>query len=136
MRQASPPKAPSPGAVSRLTDAGGAGKGRSVSKRRGGFSKAAPEMARGLSLAFEFAGAVFLFWLIGRLVDDWLETEPWFQVGGALIGWVGGFLHVYYATRSPQDRPGVPRKVERRGSKAAAAAAARNEGTASKETGT
>jgi F0F1-type ATP synthase assembly protein I len=58
------------------------------------------EAARGMSLAFEFAGAVFLFWFLGRLVDNWLGTEPWGQVVGALLGWVGGFLHVYYATQN------------------------------------
>jgi F0F1-type ATP synthase assembly protein I len=72
-------------------------------------------MARGLSLAFEFAGAVFLFWLIGRLVDSWLGIEPWGQVVGSLIGWAGGFLHVYYATQRPSGRAGVPRKIERKG---------------------
>lgn len=50
----------------------------------------------------EFAGAVFLFWFFGRLVDNWLDIEPWGQVTGAVIGWVGGFLHVYYATK---ERP-------------------------------
>jgi F0F1-type ATP synthase assembly protein I len=62
------------------------------------------DAASGLSLAFEFAGAVFLFWFIGRLVDNWLGIEPWAQVVGALIGWFGGFLHVYYATQRMQSR--------------------------------
>lgn len=65
----------------------------------------------GLSLAFEFAGAVFLFWFFGRLVDNWLGTEPWAQIIGSLLGWVGGFLHVYYATKTP-DRFG-PRAKDR-----------------------
>jgi F0F1-type ATP synthase assembly protein I len=52
-----------------------------------------------MSLAFEFAGAVFLFWFLGRLVDGWLGTEPWAQLAGSLVGWLGGFLHVYYATQ-------------------------------------
>jgi F0F1-type ATP synthase assembly protein I len=57
------------------------------------------DAARGMSLAFEFAGAVFLFWGLGRLIDGWLDIEPWAQVSGALIGWAGGFLHVYYSTQ-------------------------------------
>jgi F0F1-type ATP synthase assembly protein I len=65
----------------------------------GRFGSSGPDAAKGLSLAFEFAGAVFLFWFLGRLVDNWLDIEPWGQVVGALIGWVGGFLHVYYATQ-------------------------------------
>ena len=58
--------------------------------------------AKGMSLAFEFAGAVFLFWLLGRLADSRLGTDPWGQIVGSLTGWVGGFLHVYYATQRGQ----------------------------------
>jgi F0F1-type ATP synthase assembly protein I len=64
----------------------------------------AGDAAKGLSLAFEFAGAVFLFWWLGRLVDGWLDIEPWAQVIGALIGWGGGFAHVYYATQGGRYR--------------------------------
>ena len=56
-------------------------------------------VAKGMTLAFEFAGAVFLFWWIGRWIDGWLGIEPWAQVTGSLVGWLGGFLHVYYATQ-------------------------------------
>ena len=66
---------------------------------RGSGSGGKADFARGFSLAFEFVGAVFLFWLGGRLLDDRLGTEPWLQVIGALVGWVGGFLHVYYRTK-------------------------------------
>ena len=70
------------------------------SKRPQGFGRYSPETGRGMSLAFEFAGAVFLFWFLGKLVDGWLDTDPWFQVIGALLGWVGGFLHVYYWSKN------------------------------------
>ena len=73
-----------------------------MSKRPSGSSK--PELARGLTLAFEFAGAVFIFWFLGKLIDDWLGIEPWAQVIGSVLGWVGGFLHVYYKTQSPSGR--------------------------------
>lgn len=56
------------------------------------------DLAKGLSLAFEFAGSVFIFWFLGRLADDWLGTEPWLQVTGAVLGWAGGVAHVYYAS--------------------------------------
>jgi F0F1-type ATP synthase assembly protein I len=62
------------------------------------------DAAGGLSLAFEFAGAVFLFWFLGRLVDNWLGIEPWAQVIGSLIGWGGGFLHVYYKTQPGEQK--------------------------------
>ena len=63
------------------------------------YGSARSGVARGLSLAFEFAGAVFLFWFLGRLVDGWLGTEPWAQIVGSLLGWAGGTLHVYYAVQ-------------------------------------
>lgn len=58
----------------------------------------------GMSLAFEFAGAVALFWFLGFLVDRWLGTEPIAQVVGGVLGWVGGVAHVYY---SVQNRSGT-----------------------------
>ena len=54
----------------------------------------------GMSLAFEFAGAVALFWFFGFLIDRWLGIDPVGQVVGGVLGWVGGFLHVYYAVKS------------------------------------
>ena len=60
---------------------------------------------KGMSLAFEFAGAVLLFWFVGRLVDGWLGTPPWGQVVGSIAGWVGGFMHIYYASL-PQEKKG------------------------------
>ena len=75
-----------------------------MSKRPHGSGSSNPDLARGLSLAFEFAGAVFIFWFLGKLIDDWLGIEPWAQVIGAVLGWVGGFLHVYYKVQSPPGR--------------------------------
>ena len=71
----------------------------------------------GMSLAFEFAGAVALFWFLGFLVDRWLGIEPWGQVTGGVLGWVGGVTHVYYAVQSrrpspPLSRPGDWRRKD------------------------
>ena len=52
-----------------------------------------------MSLAFEFAGAVFLFWLVGKLLDGWLDTDPWAQVIGGVVGWIGDIVHVYVHTQ-------------------------------------
>ena len=57
------------------------------------------DAANMMSLGFEFAGAVLLFWFLGRLVDGWLGTEPWVQLAGAVLGWVGGTLHVVVAVQ-------------------------------------
>lgn len=81
-----------------------------MSKRPDGFYSSAPDLARGLTLAFEFAGAVLLFWLIGRGIDGWLDSAPWAQIVGSLLGWVGGFLHVYYKVKRDSE-PTVGQKT-------------------------
>lgn len=58
-----------------------------------------PQYARGMTIAFEFAGAVLLFWLAGRWLDGWLGTAPWLQIVGSLVGWGGGFAQVYYRAK-------------------------------------
>lgn len=65
---------------------------------KGGF-KRSPMIGRGLALGFEFAAAVALFWLLGRLVDDWLGIEPWAQIVGSILGWTGGTIHVVIAAQ-------------------------------------
>lgn len=82
-----------------------------MSKRPGGLGGNGPDFAKGFSLAFEFVGAVLLFWFVGRLFDNGFNTEPWAQVVGAVIGWIGGFLHVYYKTKGAgwQTVPGTRR---------------------------
>ena len=74
-----------------------------MSKVPGRRDSAQSGAAMGMSLAFEFAAAVFMFWLVGRLVDGWLGIEPWGQVTGSVVGWVGGVAHVYYAVQSRSD---------------------------------
>ena len=60
-----------------------------------GFSEA----SYGLAVAFGFVGVVLAGWLTGRVIDGWLEIEPWAQVVGAVAGWVGGVFVVYYASK-------------------------------------
>jgi len=67
------------------------------------YGNSASTAALGLSLAFEFAAAVAMFWFVGKLVDGWLDSAPWGQVVGSVLGWVGGILHVYYAVQRRQD---------------------------------
>lgn len=80
--------------------------GRSAAPDRSGGSGS--DMARGmsqaswgLSVAFGFVATVLVGWGIGRLLDSWLGTEPWIQVVGAVIGWVGGVFVVFYASQRP-----------------------------------
>lgn len=74
-----------------------------MSKGPESFGKMRPEYARGMTIAFEFAGSVLIFWLAGRWVDGWLGTEPWFQVVGSLIGWGGGFAQVFYKAKRMEE---------------------------------
>lgn len=60
------------------------------------------QASRGLSLAFGFVVVVVVFWFAGRAVDDWLATEPWFQIVGAVVGWALGVVTVYYSARHGQ----------------------------------
>jgi F0F1-type ATP synthase assembly protein I len=69
-----------------------------------GQRTAASGFGMAFSLAFEFAGAVALFWLLGWFVDRWLDIAPWGQVAGAVVGWIGGILHVYYAVERLNQR--------------------------------
>jgi len=64
-----------------------------------GFSQA----SRGLSVAFGFVGTALGFWLVGRLIDSWLNTEPWAQLVGAIAGWAVGTVVVFYASQRSVD---------------------------------
>lgn len=57
------------------------------------------EASRGLSVAFGFVVVVVVFWFAGRRLDEWLSSEPWFQIAGAIVGWALGVVTVYYAVR-------------------------------------
>ncbi len=70
-----------------------------MSKKPVRSSGAQSAAAQALSLAFEFVGAVLLLWFLGRLVDGWLGTEPWGQIVGSVLGWIGAVAHVYYAVQ-------------------------------------
>ncbi|MGH9195339.1 MAG: AtpZ/AtpI family protein [Acidimicrobiia bacterium] len=62
--------------------------------RVGEMSKGMSQASEGLSVAFAFVAAVILLWLGGRALDNWLGTDPWFQIVGTIAGWVSGTLIV------------------------------------------
>jgi F0F1-type ATP synthase assembly protein I len=43
-------------------------------------------------LGIELIGAIVALMAIGWLLDRWLKTSPWFFVGGAVVGIVGGLF--------------------------------------------
>ena len=47
-----------------------------------------------LTLGIQLAGAVLVYVGIGYLIDRWLNTSPWFLVGGAVVGMVAFFVQL------------------------------------------
>lgn len=64
------------------------------------MAKGMSQASRGLSIAFGFVGVVLAFWFAGRWIDDLMSSEPWFQIAGAIVGWVLGIVTVYYMAKS------------------------------------
>jgi F0F1-type ATP synthase assembly protein I len=70
---------------------------RSTSQGYGAdMARGMSQASRGLSVALGFVGVVLVFWLAGRQIDSWLDSEPWAQLVGAIVGWVLGIVTVYY----------------------------------------
>jgi F0F1-type ATP synthase assembly protein I len=67
------------------------------------MAKGLTQASWGLSVALGFAVIVVASWLVGRFLDDWLGSDPWLQVVGAVIGWVAGTVVVYYAAQRRLD---------------------------------
>lgn len=67
-----------------------------------------PRNAKNLAgLGLEMVIPIVLFIYAGHRVDLWLDREPWFMLGGALIGIVVSFYNLYRAVASPgNDRSG------------------------------
>ncbi len=42
--------------------------------------------------AINFAATVGVFTGLGYLLDRWLKTDPWFLIGGLVLGLVGGTI--------------------------------------------
>jgi len=55
-------------------------------------ASAAREYGRASAAAWEFAGALVLCTLAGLWIDRKFGIVPWATVGGALLGFVAGFL--------------------------------------------
>lgn len=46
-----------------------------------------------------FLGSVLSGTLLGLLLDNWLGTDPWFVVGGIVLGSYTGFLRVWHYSK-------------------------------------
>lgn len=56
--------------------------------------------ARGLALAFEFAGAILGGAFVGWWIDGRFGTGPWATLGLTILGAVGGFVRLIQMARS------------------------------------
>jgi F0F1-type ATP synthase assembly protein I len=48
--------------------------------------------------SYTLVGAIILFGALGYMADRWRGTEPWFLVGGLLLGIVVGFYELVKTT--------------------------------------
>lgn len=73
---------------------GAKGKKESSAENLGeAYRKAAPYMGAASSLVGSVAGCT----LLGYWIDQWVGTKtPWFTLGGALFGMVGGFVSFFF----------------------------------------
>lgn len=67
---------------------------RSAQSLQENVSRSAPVAAA----AYSLVGGIILFGAIGYGLDYWLETDPWFLVGGLLAGMVVGFYELVKTT--------------------------------------
>jgi F0F1-type ATP synthase assembly protein I len=64
-------------------------------KETGNNAKSYSEFADYLGLGLQLAGAVVLFFFIGKWCDEKFGTIPWLMITGLLVGSVGGFISFF-----------------------------------------
>ncbi len=47
------------------------------------------------AVGFNLAGAMLVGFFLGRMLDNWLTSSPWFAAAGFLLGAIGGFLQLW-----------------------------------------
>jgi len=52
-----------------------------------------------VGLGLQLAGSVLLYVGLGFWLDRWLDTSPWFLLGGALLGMVAFFVQIVRVVR-------------------------------------
>lgn len=56
----------------------------------------AAQAAKYVGVGLTWALSTMLFLYLGTLADERLGTAPWLALGGALVGGVAGFYHLYH----------------------------------------
>lgn len=83
------------------------GRGRNTDSTNNGLGFA-------MRIGTELVAALVIGVGFGLLLDNWLETKPWFMLGGFLLGSAAGMFNVYRVVRNQggavgyrqQDKPG------------------------------
>lgn len=66
--------------------------------------KPSAPLDRGISQGAELAVGVLVFFLIGFVVDSWLDTTPVFMIALTVFAVVGYFVRMYYAYNAEMTR--------------------------------
>ena len=57
----------------------------------------------GLARAFEFALAPAIIGVFGWLLDGWLGLRPILTIVFAIVGFIGGFIRLYYGYKAEME---------------------------------
>jgi len=67
-----------------------------------------------LTMGFQLAASVVVFFLIGVWADKYWDTSPWLKLLGLLLGTVGGFVKFFHTVadleKKEESKPGKPPK--------------------------
>jgi len=77
-----------------------------VSDRTPGGGPRQPSPYEFVGLGFEVAAPVVLFMIAGYALDSWIDSRPWFLLGGALVGIAVGMYNLFRRVLPPgKDGP-------------------------------
>ena len=57
-----------------------------------------------LTMGFQLAAAVVLFFLIGAWIDSKWNASPWFKLLGLLLGTIGGFVKFFRSVADLENK--------------------------------
>ena len=62
-------------------------------------------LTEGWSQGVNLVGSVLAGWLLGFLLDAWLNTSPWFVIVGILLGSYSGFMRMWSYSKKMEEDP-------------------------------
>ena len=64
-----------------------------------------PRLTEGWGQGVNLIGSVLAGWLLGFLLDSWLDTSPWFVIIGILLGSYSGFMKMWTYSKNMEEDP-------------------------------